>query len=159
MEFPRRATVAASISILPNLTHMDTLNVAGNHIGPWIMNVLDSIEKKMTLIEAYGIYLLNLDDNEPSNEGKHDILRDVDLVMNSLLKIGLPPTRYHYLLANDGAQIRYRVFNALSSKSTLNLVMIQSDIKIILGWILSQKCNITVYILDLRGIDNSAAVL
>jgi hypothetical protein len=49
-------------------------------------------------------------ENFNSSDYKHPVLRDVDLVVNSFVKLGLHELRVNYLPANDGSQIKYRTF-------------------------------------------------
>ncbi|KAI3658353.1 hypothetical protein MP638_007327 [Amoeboaphelidium occidentale] len=162
VHYPRAAKVASSINILPGLTHMGVLSSVGKLIADWIVT-LDDI-KKVQLTTEFESVVNNQDVLEGESDSvtmKHSKLRDLDLVVKNVVALGLDKEKNvkpFYLLANDGSQIRYNVFTSGSNKKVIaNVVFLQTDIKVLLPWLVAQKCDVAAYALDLRGIDNANA--
>lgn len=146
-------TKHGAVRIVPQQTTMGVFNRSASLIGDWIIN-LDSGQK-----DYVGTTLDLIDvNNFNSIDYQHTLLRDVDLIVNNFVKLGLDKTREQFLLGTDGAHVKYRVFMPVK-KPIANVVLLQSDIKVVLAWILSKKCEVAVYVMDLRGIDNGAVCL
>jgi hypothetical protein len=110
VEYPRHARrVKSSINICPEQSMIGVLLTVSENIGGWIM-ALDCVSAHSLRMVNY-----NNDEGQPvenfrSGDYRHPILRDVDLLVDNFVRLGLNEWQYRYLLATDGAQIRYRVF-------------------------------------------------
>ena len=149
IKYPQKAKILNSVNMLPGLTHMGVFNDCHLHIGNWIMN-LETVNTRHLNLALNHQAILSSD-----NGCKHSLLRDVDIVIKSYCDLGLNDGKQSFLLSNDGAQIPYRIFTS-KNRPLANLILLQADIKVVLAYILIQKCDLAVYVMDLRGVDNAS---
>eukprot|EP00158_Paraphelidium_tribonemae_P008282 Partr_v1_DN28540_c1_g1_i4_m73939 putative CAMP-dependent protein kinase, catalytic subunit len=155
IKYPKRATVASSINVMPELTHMGVFNNVSMSLGDWMVTVDAGTKHHLNAEHLDGDELTSRSSLE---DYQHPVLRDLDIVMKSYLELGLSAVKSSFLVANDGTQIRYQIFSC-RKRPTANVVMLQTDVKVLLAWLLSNKCDVAVYCMDLRGIDNGGVCL
>jgi pimeloyl-ACP methyl ester carboxylesterase len=77
--------------------------------------------------------------------------------MSSYYALHLNTVKTRYLAAADNLRIGYSLFKS-ESKPLANIILLQSGIKVLLGYVLSQKYDLAVYNVDIRGLDNNSDV-
>lgn len=151
INYPKRANVPACITVVPGLTHMGMLMHVSEYIADWILT-LDTVQLNHM---AEGNMDVHYNAQFKSEDYVHPILADISLVLKSYVDLELYKVKSSYLLANDGNQVRYKIFSS-SYKPLANVILLQTDVKVLLGYILSKKCNVSVFSMDIRGVDSSA---
>ncbi|KAI3649756.1 hypothetical protein MP228_005388 [Amoeboaphelidium protococcarum] len=157
VNFPKRSSVRSTVNIIPKASHIDVILQISTTLGEWIEATAsrDVPTRKLQAGEKSP-----RDDESGPAPFKHPVLFDYDLVTRTYNDLKLDCGKSSFLVANDGFNIRYRVFMPQQSDDRVqaNVILFQMDFKLILPWLLSCKLPVAVYAVELRGIDNSSIV-
>jgi hypothetical protein len=88
------------------------------------------------------------------------VLKDLPLIISNYYRYDLNNITPKYLL-NENRRITYRYFQSNESencKPLVNIILLQSGIKRLLGYILHEKYDANVFVMDVCGIDDDVTV-
>ena len=152
----RNCSVQHVAEIAPGLNHFGLLNIIHSQIGNWIMSLeFVKLCSKMTSFNLADD--LSKDELNGMKNIQHPILKDAGTIKYSYHVLNLNKVKIQYLAASDNARIGYRLFMP-DTKPFATLILLQSEFKVLLGYILSKKYELAVYCVDIRGVDTLVEV-